>query len=51
MRAVVQRVKGAKVDVTGRTVGEIGPGLLVFLAWGRVTLKKTANTWPERSLI
>ncbi len=31
MRAVVQRVKWARVDVNGRTVGEIGPGLLVFL--------------------
>ncbi|MCX5877917.1 MAG: D-tyrosyl-tRNA(Tyr) deacylase, partial [Deltaproteobacteria bacterium] len=26
MRAVVQRVKSAKVDVEGRTVGEIGTG-------------------------
>jgi D-aminoacyl-tRNA deacylase len=34
MRAVVQRVKGAKVDVGGRTVGEIGTGLLVFLGVG-----------------
>ncbi|MGE5840200.1 MAG: D-aminoacyl-tRNA deacylase [Deltaproteobacteria bacterium] len=34
MRAVVQRVKKAKVDVAGRTVGEIGPGLLVFLGIG-----------------
>ena len=34
MRAVVQRVKGAKVDVEGKTVGEIGTGLLVFLGVG-----------------
>jgi D-tyrosyl-tRNA(Tyr) deacylase len=31
MRAVIQRVKSAKVDVENRTVGQIGPGLLVFL--------------------
>lgn len=31
MRAVVQRVKRAKVTVGGRTVGEIGAGLLVLL--------------------
>lgn len=30
MRAVVQRVTSARVQVTGRTVGEIGRGLLVF---------------------
>ncbi len=31
MRAVVQRVKQARVTVSGRIVGEIGIGLLVFL--------------------
>jgi D-tyrosyl-tRNA(Tyr) deacylase len=31
MRAVVQRVSRAAVRVEGRTVGEIGPGLLVLL--------------------
>jgi D-tyrosyl-tRNA(Tyr) deacylase len=34
MRAVVQRVKESKVEVKGRTVGDIGPGLLVFLGVG-----------------
>jgi D-tyrosyl-tRNA(Tyr) deacylase len=41
MRAVVQRVTGARVDVDGRTVGEIGPGLLVLLG---VTHDDTAAT-------
>ncbi|MDX6278179.1 MAG: D-aminoacyl-tRNA deacylase, partial [Nocardioidaceae bacterium] len=31
MRAVVQRVTSARVDVDGRTVGQIGTGLLVLL--------------------
>ena len=32
MRLVLQRVKQAKVEVEGKVVGEIGQGLLVFLA-------------------
>lgn len=34
MRAVVQRVKEARVEIEGRSVGEIGQGLLVFLGVG-----------------
>jgi D-tyrosyl-tRNA(Tyr) deacylase len=34
MRAVVQRVKMAKVTVGSEVVGEIGPGFLVFLGVG-----------------
>ena len=41
MRAVVQRVTGARVDVEGRTVGEIGAGLVVLLG---VTHDDTADT-------
>jgi D-tyrosyl-tRNA(Tyr) deacylase len=35
MRAVVQRVTYAKVEVDGIVVGEIGPGLLVLLGVAR----------------
>jgi len=35
MRAIIQRVSQAKVTVHGRTVGAIGPGLLVFLGISR----------------
>lgn len=31
MRSVIQRVKSARVDIDGNTVGEIGKGLLVLL--------------------
>jgi D-tyrosyl-tRNA(Tyr) deacylase len=35
MRAVIQRVKRAKVTVNGEITGEIGTGLLVLLGVGR----------------
>lgn len=40
MRAVVQRVKRARVEVGGRTVGEVGNGLLVFLGVGHEDMEK-----------
>jgi len=35
MRAVVQRVKEAKIEVNGNVVGSVGKGLLVYLGVGR----------------
>ena len=40
MRAVVQRVKRARVEVGGRSVGEAGKGLLVFLGVGHGDTEK-----------
>ena len=35
MRAIIQRVKEARVDVDGETVGRIGEGMLVLLGAGK----------------
>jgi D-tyrosyl-tRNA(Tyr) deacylase len=35
MRAVIQRVRAARVRVAGTVVGEIGPGLLALIGVGR----------------
>jgi D-tyrosyl-tRNA(Tyr) deacylase len=43
VRAVVQRVKSARVDVAGRAVGEIGKGLLVFLGIGQGDSEKDSE--------
>ena len=43
MRAVVQRVKESKVEVKGRNIGVIGPGLLVFLGVGGNDSEKDCN--------
>jgi D-tyrosyl-tRNA(Tyr) deacylase len=43
MRAVVQRVTKARVDVAGETVGEIGTGLMVLLGVTHDDTRDTAD--------
>jgi len=43
MRAVVQRVKKSKVEVDGKRVGAIGPGLLIFLGVGEDDSEKDCD--------
>lgn len=43
MRAVVQRVKSARVEVAGRVTGEIKNGLLIFLGVGEGDSEKDCD--------
>src|SRR5215469_5184010 len=48
MRAVVQRVNRCRVTVDGRTVGEIGAGLLVLLGVGKNDNEAAADYLAEK---
>lgn len=48
MRAVVQRVAGARVTVDGQVVGAIGKGLLVFLGVGTDDTERDAFYLAEK---
>lgn len=50
MRAVVQRVSGARVEVEGIEISRIGPGLLVFLGVGRGDEESDADWLVTRLL-
>lgn len=50
MRALVQRVERAQVDVGGRTTGKVGRGLLVFLGVGQADTDAEARLlWGKLS--
>lgn len=49
MRALVQRVSSASVTVSGDTVGQIGPGLLVLVCAMRDDTEKNAE-WLARKI-
>lgn len=50
MIGLLQRVSAARVEVDDRTVGEIGPGLLVFIAVERGDAEQQADRLLERVL-
>jgi len=50
VKAVVQRVSSAAVSVADRTVGEIGPGMVVFLGVARGDTEKDADYLAEKTV-
>ena len=48
MRAVVQRVKSARVEVDSEIIGEISSGLLVFLGIGKEDTEEDADYLLEK---
>lgn len=49
MRAVIQRVRRARVTVEGRTVGEIGSGVAVLLGIGKGDAAQAADYLAEKT--
>ena len=50
MRAVVQRVRRAKVTVNDEVTGEIGPGLLVLLGVGQGDTRADADYLADKTI-
>ncbi|MGH9036524.1 MAG: D-aminoacyl-tRNA deacylase, partial [Acidimicrobiia bacterium] len=48
MRALVQRVNWARVEVDGATVGEIGPGLCALVGVTHTDTEATADKLAQR---
>jgi D-tyrosyl-tRNA(Tyr) deacylase len=49
MRAVIQRVRQARVSVDGRVVGEIGAGVVVLLGVGKGDTNEAAQYLAEKT--
>ncbi len=50
MRALIQRASGASVTIDGETVGEIGPGLVVFVCAMRDDTEAESE-WLARKVV
>ena len=50
MKLVIQRVKSARVEVDGKTAGEIGAGLLVLIGVGREDTEADADKYLKKLL-
>jgi len=48
MRAVIQRVTEAKVEVEGKTIGQVGKGLLVYLGGGTADTETDAQFMADK---
>jgi D-aminoacyl-tRNA deacylase len=48
MRALLQRARRGKVSVEGRTVAEIGPGLVILLGIGHGDTEEVARALAEK---
>ncbi|MDG0790142.1 D-aminoacyl-tRNA deacylase [Cohnella ginsengisoli] len=48
MKVVLQRVSGARVDIEGKTVGEIGAGLLLLVGVGHEDTERDAAWMAEK---
>lgn len=50
MRMVLQRVREARVEVEGRVVGAIGPGLLAFVGVARTDVRSDADYLVDKAI-
>lgn len=50
MKLVIQRVTNAKVDVDGKTIGEIGGGFMILLGVGKDDDERIADQFVDKML-